>query len=135
MNLLNEIKNIKSGKKELRDFGFLFAAIYVLVSVWLYFADKPFELWFALSILLILVSIFTPKLLLPFHKIWMTLALLLGVISTHLILFVLFYLVITPIRLFVRKDLLDEKIDKNAPTYWQKREKRAWEKEEAERQF
>ena len=51
---------------------------------------------------------------------------MLGWINTRLILFIIFYLVFTPIGLVMRLfgvDLLDKKIDKNKNSYWRRKEK------------
>ena len=48
----------------------------------------------------------------------------LGWLNTRLILGLVFYLMITPLGLLIRlagTDLLDEKIDKKAESYWKKR--------------
>ena len=57
---------------------------------------------------------------------------------SRLILFILFYIVITPIGFFLRiagKDFLNLRTDKNSDSYWEKREKGVKEKIDYERQF
>ncbi len=135
MNFLDEIKNIKSGKKELRQFAFLFGGISIALGVYFYFYGGDFLLWLVIGVVLILLGFVFPKIFLPFHKAWMTLAVILGFISTRIILTALFYLVIFPIKLFMKKDLLDEKIDKSRKSYWTPREKKEYQKIDTERQF
>lgn len=135
MNFLDEIKNIKSGKKDLRQFAFLFGGISIALGVYFYFYGGNFSLWFGVGVALILLGFVFPKIFLPFHKAWMTLAIILGFISTRIILTALFYFVIFPIKLFMRKDLLDEKIDKSRKSFWIAREEKEYQKIDTERQF
>ena len=61
----------------------------------------------------------------PVHIGWMMLALALGWLNTRLLLGVFFYVIVTPIGVIMRlfgKDILDEKLDRSATTYWIKRE-------------
>ena len=68
----------------------------------------------------------------------MTLALVLGFIMSHIILALVYYLVLTPIGFFMRilgKDPLTLKSDPNADSYWIKREKKEWSRENYEKMF
>lgn len=74
----------------------------------------------------------------PVYIIWMRFVFVLGWISARLLLLVVFYLVFTPTALIIRlfgKDLLDMKIDKNRPSYWHKKESKAFSRPDYERQF
>ncbi len=74
----------------------------------------------------------------PFHLAWMVLAEALGWLSTRVILSVFFYLIVTPTGLLMKlfgKDLLDEKIDKSAKSYWKKRDLSKFDPKHAARTF
>lgn len=74
----------------------------------------------------------------PIHVGWMTFAFALGWFNTRLLLGLFFYLVITPVGLLMRmmgKDLLDEKIDPNAKSYWVKKERKPFDPKTFERLF
>ena len=61
-----------------------------------------------------------------------------GFFVSRVILFVLFYVVLTPMGLIARllgKDILDQKIDKSKKSYWQDREGAAKTKESYENQY
>ncbi len=133
--IIAEIKNVKSGKKELRNFGILFAFIFLGVGIFAYYKHSVITLWFMFSAFLFFISFVYPKILLPFQKLWMIFALILGWFTSRIILFALFYLVFTPLHFFIRKDLLDEKIERNRKSYWIKRETTGYDKKETERQF
>jgi hypothetical protein len=87
---------------------------------------------------LILPALFFPALLKPLQKIWMALAIVMGWISTRIILSLLFFIVLTPIGFIMRlrgKDLLDEKIEKEKTSYWIYREPKAYSALDSEQQF
>lgn len=74
----------------------------------------------------------------PIHLVWMRLSQVLGWISTHVILTIFFYLIVTPTGLLMRllgKDLLDQKIDKAAKSYWVKRDLSKYDPKHAARMF
>ena len=121
--LFEEIKDIKSGKKQLREFGLTMGIILVILGAIALWRGKPIYLH-----LLIAAGIFIgfglgfPKPLKPIHKIWMSFSIIIGFFVSRLILSVLFYAVLTPIGLIMRifgKDILDQRIDKNKHSYWQ----------------
>ncbi len=134
-----EIKNIKEDKTTLRKFGLTVGAVLLLVGIVLYLTGKSSSVVFGgAGVLLILFGLILPNILKPLNKIWMTLAVILGWFRSRLILFILFYIVITPIGFFLRiagKDFLNLRTDKNSDSYWEKREKTVKEKIDYERQF
>jgi len=74
----------------------------------------------------------------PIHIGWMKLAFVLGWFMTRVILSVFYYLILTPIGLILRvtgKDLLDKEINRDAKSYWIKREPAVSDKTRWENQF
>ena len=137
--ITEEISNIKSGKKELRQFGITIAVVLGLLGGWLLWRGREgyYPVLITATIFLSLGCIM-PLLLKPIHKLWMTLAVLLGWLMTRIILIILFFLVVTPIGLLARlsgKDFLNRKFDKNAPSYWIPRKTSVVDKKDYERQF
>lgn len=134
-----EIKNIDCSKPTLKKFGITFSIIFLLLGIILYFNNSQLYLYSIITGLLFLsTSIIFPKALMPFYKTWMTLAIILGIITTNIILILLFYLVLTPIGLIIKlsgKELLDLKFDKEKKSYWNKREFSKYKKENSERQY
>ena len=91
--LIKEIKNIKSGKSELRKFGITIGIILCLLGGLLLWREKDYYFYFLiLSTVFIFPGLVLPILLKPVHKAWMTLAVLLGWLMTRAILSVLFFL-------------------------------------------
>ena len=134
-----EIKNITEDKTTLRKFGLTVGTVLLLVGIVLYLTGKSSSVVFGgAGVLLILFGLILPNILKPLNKIWMILAVILGWFMSRLILFILFYIVITPIGFFLRiagKDFLNLRNDKNYDSYWENREKRVKEKIDYERQF
>ncbi len=134
-----EIKNIKEDKTTLRKFGLTVGTVLLIVAIVLYLTGKSSSVIFGgAGVLLILFGLILPNILKPLNKIWMTLAVILGWFMSRLILFILFYIVITPIGFFLTiagKDFLNLRTDKNSNSYWEKREKTVKEKIDYERQF
>ncbi len=137
--ILNEIKNIKSARKDLRDFGFIIAIAFLIFFIVYYFKNNAFNYYFlVISVVFTTSALLIPVLLLPFQKAWMTLAILLNWIMTRVILSLLYYLAITPLGLFFKikgRDFMDKKIDKQAKTYWQDRSQEKEELENYEKQY
>ena len=137
--LKEEIKNIKEEKTDLRKFGVSVGIVILLISAALYLLDKDSFIYFGIiGILLLLFGFILPNLLKPLNKVWMTLAIILGWFMSRVILFVLYYFIITPIGFFLKligKDFLHLKVDKNSQSYWEIREKNITKQIDYERQF
>jgi hypothetical protein len=68
----------------------------------------------------------------------MALSVVMGFIMTRIIMVIIFYLIVTPLRLVASmagKEFLDMKIDKNVKSYWIVREKTQKAQSDYERQF
>ncbi|OGU34849.1 MAG: hypothetical protein A2068_03065 [Ignavibacteria bacterium GWB2_35_6b] len=131
--------NIKSDNNELRKFGLTIGAVLLLISAAMFYYSNELKFQFGIAGLVLIISAYVfPKILLPFQKVWMGLALVLGFVMSRLILSLLFYLVITPIGLIAKlakKDFLDLSINKTKKSYWNYREKKDYQKIDSERQF
>ena len=139
--LIEEIKNIKSDKKELRKFGITVGVVLILVGFLFQLVWDSYTAYMIIGTIgavLLFFGIIYPKLLLPIQKIWMTLAVLLGFIMTRVILTLLFYFVVSIVGLIAKlvgKDFIGSKIDRDKKSYWNKRDKISYSKELTERQF
>jgi hypothetical protein len=133
------IKKITATSKELRKFGLMFAALCVLAAAYAIYKGSAIWPWFAGGAAFFLgTGLALRQLLRPIYIGWMTLAFALGWINTRVLLGVFFYVVLTPIGLVLRltgKDLLNERIDRSAATYWKKRDHAAFNPKQCERQF
>ncbi len=123
--VIEEIKEIESSPKKLREFGLLVGGVFCLLASILWWRGRGNYPYFLLpGIALVLMGALFPHALKPLQKAWMTLAILMGWVMTRFLLSLLFYLAITPLGIFMRltgKDLLDQHIDRKAPSYWKNR--------------
>ena len=137
--MFKEIKNIKSGKRELRQFGVTIGIVLGLLGGVFLLREKAYYYYFFIfSTTFLFLGLAAPTLLKPIQKIWMSLAILIGWLVTRVILNILFYLVVTPIGILARifgKHFLDTKFDTNADSYWITREPVKLEKRSYENQF
>jgi hypothetical protein len=117
-----EIKNIKSGRSELRKFGITIGIVLGLLGGLFLWREKTYySTFFIISILFLFLGLILPVVLKPIQKIWMMLAVLMGWFMTRIILIILFYLIVTPIGLLARlfgKDFLNTKFNRNLDSYW-----------------
>jgi len=137
--IIEEIKKIKSEKKDLRQFGITMGIVLALLGGLLLWREKDYYFYFLmLSIAFFFIGLALSVLLKPIHKIWMTLAILMGWVVTRVIMTTLFYLVVTPIGLLTRlcgKDFLNIKSEKNVNSYWIPRKTIKADKKKYENQF
>jgi hypothetical protein len=138
--IIEEIKSIKSGRKELRNFGFTIGiALGLFGGLLLWRGKHYYHYCFIISAVFIFLGVTLPAVLKPFHKLWMTLSIFMGWFMTRVILIILFYGILTPIGLTARclygKDFLDKAFNKNTNSYWITRKTAEYNKKSYENQF
>ena len=137
--ILEEIKNIKSEKKDLRDFGITFGVVLGILAGALWWKEKDtYSIFIILSLAFFFFGFALPNLLKPLQKAWMAFAVVLGFFMSKLILSILFYILFTVIGLGSRifgKKFLDMKIDSSRETYWKYRKPASFDKHKYEKQF
>jgi len=137
--LLHEIKNINSTETDLKLFGVTMGITLIVIAVTMFFGHSFYYPYFAIAGLAFIVFAYAfPIILKPFQKAWMSLAIVLGWVSTRIILSLLYFLVITPIGLIARvagKSFLDIKIDRKRMSYWNYRAKKNYDPADSEKQF
>ena len=138
--MVEEIRNIKSGKRELRQFGIMIVIILLAVSGFLFWKGKDvFELFLLVSVFLMVLGLITPVFLKPFYITWMIIGVFLGFFMTRVILIFIFYGIITPLALMAKlfgKQFLSLKYDNTKVSYWNCRKtKQTAKKEEYIKQF
>ena len=137
--IIEEIKNITSGKSELRKFGITVGTVLGLLGGLFLWREKEYYFYFLIfSAAFLFLGTVVPILLRPIHKVWMIVAVLLGWVMTRMILSVLFYLVVTPIGLLAKlfgKGRLNLAFDKSAESYWRSKDNKRQETSDYEKQF
>jgi Saxitoxin biosynthesis operon protein SxtJ len=101
----DELERLKKNNSELRKFGFLVGAVFMLLGGagyfkhWSAYVFLPAEV---IGILLLLCGWLRPPALKRLYGIWMALAFALGWLISRLILIFLFYLILTPLGIVAR---------------------------------
>ena len=117
---------VNASRREVRKFGITFALLGLAAAALAAWRGNPRWPWLiAAAAAFALGGLVAVPVLRPVYIAWMTFARWLAWVNTRVILGLFFYLVLTPAGLAARalgKDLLDERIDRAAPTYWNKRE-------------
>lgn len=123
--ILEEIKKIKTTKKDIKRFSITIGIVFLLFSLYFLWQGKSNYLFFLiLSTLTISSGLLFPIILKPIYFSWMLLALVIGNIMTTIILCVLYYLILVPISIITKlkgKAFLDTKINKSEESYWRYR--------------
>ena len=137
--MLEEIKNIKSEKSDIRKFGITIGIILMIIAGFLFWKEKEsYQIFLTVGTILFVLSILVPAVLKPIYWIWMIFATILGWIMTRVILSLLFYIIFTPIGLTLRffgKQFLELRWDKSKESYWNFRTNEHLKKENYEKQF
>ena len=137
--MFDEIKHIKTGKKDLRSFGVTIGIILLLVAGFLFYREKEsFQTFLYIAGVFIGLALILPSILKPIYIVWMTFAVILGWFMTRVILSLLFYVIITPIGLVLRifgKDFLELKKQAVQGSYWNQRDSNLEKNQNYEKQF
>jgi hypothetical protein len=119
---LDDVRSIKSSRKDLRKFGLTLGVFFALLAGYFRWrhggAGTPALA--TVSGFFLFFGLLAPSALKPVQKAWMTMALAMGWVMTRVLLSLLYFVAVTPIGLIMRRtghDLLGTK--KKAESYWQ----------------
>jgi len=139
MNIREDIRQLKTGDRDLRKFGIMVGGVFAvlgLLVLWRHKAFYPYLLWPGVA--LVVFGAVLPRALKWLYIAWMSLAFVLGFVMAHVILTLFFFLILTPVGLVARafgQDFLRLKLERQGSSYWIPREKRDKSPAEYERQF
>ena len=104
-----------------KSFGIVFFTFFFLISLYPLIKNEELILWsLLLSLVFLILGLLNSKILTPLNKIWFKFGILLGSVISPIIMGIIFFLVVTPIGLFMRlmgKDLLNLKYN-DKKSYW-----------------
>ena len=110
-----------------RSFGMVFFAFFLIVGLWPLINNETIRVWsIVISLIFLLLGLLNSKLLTPLNKIWFKFGIFLGSIIAPIAMGFVFFIVITPIGIFMRllgKDILKKKYNKKEKSYWIYRDK------------
>ena len=109
-----------------KSFGILFFFVFMIIAFYpILNSEKIRFLLFIPAFIFLILAYLKPNLLKPLNLAWVKLGEILGRVLAPIVMFLLFFIIVTPIGLLVRlfgKDLLKIKFTKD-DSYWIKREK------------
>ena len=109
-----------------KSFGILFFIVFLIIGLWPLYYSNPIKLWSVIvAVIFLILGLLNSRILSPFNKAWIKFGELLGKIIAPIAMFVVFFVILTPLSLVIRifkKDLLKVKYSKEK-SYWIKREK------------
>ncbi len=131
MSILQEVKELPAGPRDLRKFsitvGIAFVVLWAVFALLIpYLTGKGADpsrlsiLW-QIGAVLAVVGTLAPPVVKPLYYAWMTMALALGFVMTRVLLTIFFFLVLTPVALVFKvigRDALHRKLDRDAESYW-----------------
>ncbi len=128
---------LRRTSRELRNFGFsLGLGLNILGCVLFYRQKRHFILFSGIGSFALISAILFPAILAPLKRLLDKLIFVIGWVTGAISLLIVFYLIFTPIGILLKifgRDLLDEKMDKKAASYWIKRKNIIFSKEPYER--
>ena len=104
-----------------RSFGIVFFIFFFIVGLYPLLDSQEIRVWSLIaSLVFLILGITNSNILTPINKLWLKFGLLLGKFVSPIIMMIIFFIVVTPIGLFmrlIRKDLLSLKYNNNK-SYW-----------------
>ena len=108
-----------------RGFGYVFAAVFTIIALWPLATGGGIRIWaIAVALIFLALAIIAPKTLKWPNLLWFKFGLLLGAIVAPIVMALVFLSTFVTIGGLLRlfgKDLLGQKLDRDAKSYWIKR--------------
>jgi len=105
-----------------RSFGIIFTVFFVVVGLWPSIRGGPVRTWaLGLSGLFLIATLLWPPILTPLNRLWSRLGLLLHRVTNPVIMGLMFYGVLTPMGVVMRRlgrDPLRRRFEPDAQSYW-----------------
>ena len=105
-----------------KSFGIIFSIIFLIVALYPLADSQGLYLWAVIvSAIFLLLALVAPKALSLPNKLWFKFGILLGSIVAPIVMVFVYFITVLPTGLIMRllgKDLLMQKLDKNAKSYW-----------------
>ena len=105
-----------------KSFGVVFSIVFLIVALYPLINSEGLRIWaLVASIIFFFLAFIAPKVLVFPNKIWFKFGLLLGSIVAPIVMAFVYFFTVLPTGLIMRllgKDLLKQKLDKNAKSYW-----------------
>ena len=104
-----------------KSFGYLFFGLFLILSLWPVLNDNSINfLFLSISAVFLILTILKAKILDFLNNYWIKLGELLGRVVAPIIMFLVFFVIVTPLSLLtklLKKDLLNMRFN-DSKTYW-----------------
>tara|TARA_Y100000590_G_scaffold111823_1_gene127519 strand:- start:1335 stop:1721 length:387 start_codon:yes stop_codon:yes gene_type:complete len=111
--------------KDERSFSYVFSIFFLLLGIFPLFNNNYINLNFLfIAFIFLAMGLFTPFLLILPNKLWIRFGLLIGTITTPIVLSLMYIIGIIPVAFLLKlfgKDIINEKIIRESKSYWIKR--------------
>ena len=118
-------RHVSTEQSSEKSFGVVFSIVFLIVALYPLITSEGLRIWaLVVSIIFFLLAFLAPKILVLPNKLWFKFGLLIGSIVAPYVMAFVYFVTVLPTGLIVRllgKDLLKQKLDKNAKSYWVKR--------------
>ena len=108
-------------KSSSKSFGYLFFSLFLILSLWPVLNDNSVNfLFLSISAVFLFLTILNAKILDFLNNYWIKLGELLGRVVAPIIMFAVFFVIVTPLSLLtklLKKDLLNMRFN-DSKTYW-----------------
>ena len=105
-----------------KSFGIIFSIVFLIVALYPLLTSAGLRIWaLVVSIIFLLLAFLAPKILVLPNKLWFKFGLLIGSIVAPIVMAFVYFVTVVPTGLIMRllrKDILKQKLDKNAKSYW-----------------
>ena len=123
--MFQNIKSLSENKSSEKNFGFVFAIFFLIIGLLPIFFNSHLRIWsIIVSLTLILISIFFPKILKYPNNIWFLFGKYLNMVISPIVFGFIFFTILSPIALIMKffgKEFLQLKYNKNKNSYWNKK--------------
>ena len=115
-------RHVSTEQSSEKSFGVVFSIVFLIVALYPLINSEGLRIWaLVVSIIFFLLAFLAPKILVLPNKLWFKFGLLLGSIVAPIVMAFVYFVTVLPTGLIMRllgKDLLKQKLDKNAKSYW-----------------
>ncbi len=105
-----------------KSFGIVFSIVFLIIALYPLIGSDGIRIWaLAVSAIFLLLAFVAPQALDIPNKLWFKFGILLGSIIAPIVMALVYFLTVLPTGIIMRllgKDLLKQKLDKNAKSYW-----------------
>ena len=115
-------RHVSTEQSSEKSFGVVFSIVFLIVALYPLINSESLRIWaLVVSIIFFLLAFLAPKILVLPNKLWFKFGLLIGSIVAPIVITLVYFVTVVPTGLIMRllgKDLLKQKLDKNAKSYW-----------------